>query len=355
MHIKLIFAVILVALFVGCTTGPQCNNPYIWRGNDCCLDLDGNNICDNDESRTTTTSTTLIITKTAKEVILTEKEIQGILGSNWKESHPPLCSGHGREMECIDFDGGFVSLISSHNGSLEGRKDLYVTVGVYDTVLMAIDMYNLRKEDDGIPFANGNIGIRTRNSCSFVKNNVLTEISANNHFATQGYYSSLSNLSYVQKWGRQYGDSLPPSELQIIELCRAQEQKIGKIIRIASGKPESLDDAFEIATESSYVRSVLVDSGCDPISWDKVVGVTYVKDNRCMETKLGGGIKYNVVLAPCEQTKELMPSQKEFVQNLFGREVSEHYTIVGLCTGKDRIYNIVIDTETGEQKIDAGG
>lgn len=42
--------VILVMIVSGCTQGPVCNNPYIIKGSQCCLDHNNNSICDSDES-----------------------------------------------------------------------------------------------------------------------------------------------------------------------------------------------------------------------------------------------------------------------------------------------------------------
>jgi hypothetical protein len=61
------FLVILpIISLIGCTSGPVCNKPYIWVGNDCCLDRDDNKICDKDDVVIeTTTSTSSIITTTS--------------------------------------------------------------------------------------------------------------------------------------------------------------------------------------------------------------------------------------------------------------------------------------------------
>lgn len=51
-RVVLLFAVMasLLLLFSGCSKGPVCNEPYILVGNDCCLDRNGNDICDKDET-----------------------------------------------------------------------------------------------------------------------------------------------------------------------------------------------------------------------------------------------------------------------------------------------------------------
>lgn len=52
--IPLIFLVPLVLFFSGCTSsqvGPVCNPPYILKGYGCCLDQNGNSVCDDDEQQ----------------------------------------------------------------------------------------------------------------------------------------------------------------------------------------------------------------------------------------------------------------------------------------------------------------
>ncbi len=48
---KYVLAFLVVALLIfGCPSqGPVCNEPYILVGDDCCLDNDGNNVCDKDQ------------------------------------------------------------------------------------------------------------------------------------------------------------------------------------------------------------------------------------------------------------------------------------------------------------------
>jgi len=52
-------AILLFVLLAGCiSTGPQCRSPYIeYKKGNCCLDVDNNGICDNDEKPSTTTTT----------------------------------------------------------------------------------------------------------------------------------------------------------------------------------------------------------------------------------------------------------------------------------------------------------
>ncbi|MFA5888476.1 MAG: hypothetical protein WC852_07245 [Candidatus Nanoarchaeia archaeon] len=45
---------VIILVFSGCTQKVICNKPYIQMGSECCLDQDGNNICDKDEIRTST-------------------------------------------------------------------------------------------------------------------------------------------------------------------------------------------------------------------------------------------------------------------------------------------------------------
>ncbi|MFH0862892.1 MAG: hypothetical protein V1875_07690 [Candidatus Altiarchaeota archaeon] len=53
----------IVAILSGCLTeNPVCNTPYILVGNGCCLDENGDNICDRDKPVTTTTTTSTTTT-----------------------------------------------------------------------------------------------------------------------------------------------------------------------------------------------------------------------------------------------------------------------------------------------------
>ena len=51
----LVFSLLLIA---ACKVKLVCNEPYIPYGTDCCLDQNGNKICDKDEAVTTTTGET---------------------------------------------------------------------------------------------------------------------------------------------------------------------------------------------------------------------------------------------------------------------------------------------------------
>jgi len=55
MDFRIILTILSLFVFAGCTSGPVCNKPYMWVGNDCCLDKNDNKICDKDETTTTTT------------------------------------------------------------------------------------------------------------------------------------------------------------------------------------------------------------------------------------------------------------------------------------------------------------
>jgi hypothetical protein len=48
---------------------PVCNPPYIRVGNECCLDLDGNGICDSDETTTTKVTTTVVETTSTTQFL----------------------------------------------------------------------------------------------------------------------------------------------------------------------------------------------------------------------------------------------------------------------------------------------
>ncbi|MFH1055234.1 MAG: hypothetical protein V1744_03970 [Candidatus Altiarchaeota archaeon] len=49
--VKVLFWFVLIFLVLGCIcSGSTCNKPYIPVGQECCLDQNGNNICDKDES-----------------------------------------------------------------------------------------------------------------------------------------------------------------------------------------------------------------------------------------------------------------------------------------------------------------
>src|SRR3989344_6180931 len=51
--IVLVFSLLLIA---ACKVKLVCNEPYIPYGTDCCLDQNGNKICDKDEAAATTTT-----------------------------------------------------------------------------------------------------------------------------------------------------------------------------------------------------------------------------------------------------------------------------------------------------------
>ena len=71
-----LLCIAIFLVFSGCVQqGLVCNKPYILVGNNCCLDKDSNNICDNDELPTTTLSpstTTLQATTTTLSEIETQ-------------------------------------------------------------------------------------------------------------------------------------------------------------------------------------------------------------------------------------------------------------------------------------------
>src|SRR3989338_5692020 len=46
----LLLVILLALLISSCSNKPTCNKPYILVGNECCLDKDGNSICDKDEN-----------------------------------------------------------------------------------------------------------------------------------------------------------------------------------------------------------------------------------------------------------------------------------------------------------------
>jgi len=49
MRLFYILLLVLILFLVGCNVQPVCNDPYILVGVECCLDENGNNICDIDE------------------------------------------------------------------------------------------------------------------------------------------------------------------------------------------------------------------------------------------------------------------------------------------------------------------
>lgn len=49
MRTELIVLVVVLSLFVGCSSGPVCDKPYILVGGSCCLDNNSNGVCDKDE------------------------------------------------------------------------------------------------------------------------------------------------------------------------------------------------------------------------------------------------------------------------------------------------------------------
>ena len=51
---KTILSILSLLMFAGCVCGPVCNAPYLRVGNGCCLDRNGNGVCDTDETTTTT-------------------------------------------------------------------------------------------------------------------------------------------------------------------------------------------------------------------------------------------------------------------------------------------------------------
>lgn len=57
MRVAIIFALVLAGLTLigGCSQQVTCNKPYILVGTGCCLDKNGNDICDNDEIQSSET------------------------------------------------------------------------------------------------------------------------------------------------------------------------------------------------------------------------------------------------------------------------------------------------------------
>jgi len=69
--IKFLFLLVILSLLIiisGCVEEVICNPPYIQVGNECCLDLNDNNICDSDEEGTVTTTTTSVLETTTTVV-----------------------------------------------------------------------------------------------------------------------------------------------------------------------------------------------------------------------------------------------------------------------------------------------
>src|SRR3989344_1134195 len=88
---KIIILGILLTIFLVSCAPPTCNKPYITVGNSCCLDKNGNKICDNDETtqekqEATSQTTTSLITKDASELALYSNEIEAGYSLNRKSS-----------------------------------------------------------------------------------------------------------------------------------------------------------------------------------------------------------------------------------------------------------------------------
>jgi len=66
--------IVSLSLLSGCLDNkPVCNKPYILVGNDCCLDLNDNGICDRDETTTTTSATTTTTSSTTTTILRAEQ------------------------------------------------------------------------------------------------------------------------------------------------------------------------------------------------------------------------------------------------------------------------------------------
>jgi hypothetical protein len=99
-----ILAVLLIVLVSGCVDnanqlGVICNDPYIQKGTECCLDTNSNSICDSDESSTETPSekqnnTTINNTPTPQEQPDSIKEcyIYDELFKDWNRVFAMLCT-----------------------------------------------------------------------------------------------------------------------------------------------------------------------------------------------------------------------------------------------------------------------
>lgn len=75
-NILLSLLVVLGVIAISCSAKPTCSNPYILVGNDCCLDKDGNNICDKDEIKNTSQKIeSKTQSNTTNEKILDKKEL----------------------------------------------------------------------------------------------------------------------------------------------------------------------------------------------------------------------------------------------------------------------------------------
>ncbi len=71
---RLLLASVLLVLISGCINQtPTCNKPYILVGNDCCLDENGDSICDRDKQLTSTTRENIAETSTTAQTTFAEK------------------------------------------------------------------------------------------------------------------------------------------------------------------------------------------------------------------------------------------------------------------------------------------
>lgn len=85
-NLVLTFAVLAVILVSGCITQNPlvCNKPYILVGNSCCLDSNGNSVCDKDEVTTTTAQVTTTTTLQLPKTQFSDQEILDVVYSDYK-------------------------------------------------------------------------------------------------------------------------------------------------------------------------------------------------------------------------------------------------------------------------------
>jgi hypothetical protein len=216
--LKLFVVILPMLLIVGCVkepaNAPFCDKPYMQVGGDCCLDEDEDMECDVNET-----------TYAAQNLILSQEEIQGILGADWTNESFNSCHMINRSdnisVFCRGYTEGYVTINSS-----TAKKDIVIHIAVYDTIETANKTYadNIYAYDgfrnrflnikDYESLDVGDSGRRSQaDSCEFIRKNVLVNVG----IGGSGYGNYAWNL-------------LPNYTDEVMQVCRLQDEKIMRLL-----------------------------------------------------------------------------------------------------------------------------
>jgi len=114
------------------------------------------------------------------------------------------------------------------------------------------------------------------------------------------------------------------------------------------GTIESYSDAFRIASESSYINSMLEKYDCSSRDWNKISAILHVINRRIVECQRGGHITDY-----CSEiwfVDKISKGDYAYVRNLFGRDVEDYYALFYVCSD-DVSFTVFVDSVSGEQAI----